>query len=313
MKAPPVKLKGLNVNLYNVIFSLFISLTKQTMKHLKVFLLFILVFSLSATVYAAQLTDIAGHHNETAIQYLYDNGIISGYPDGSFKPDNTLNRAELMKIVILGGKFDPDATVYKNCFPDVHEEWFAKYICFAKDKNWIEGYPDGTFKPGNPVIKAEAIKMMLGVFYVVIQDATANPFIDVNKDEWYGNYINTAKNWGILEETDLYNPGAEITRGQVSQNIYLLIKAEQERYKTAANRWLCEIGFIKGYTSQTDWAIVAPILKEKIAEQGFPTEDDAILNTISDRNPINIWGETTPTKEEICSSEQLQTIEAMNQ
>jgi len=166
--------------------------------------------------------------NAEAISFLKSANIISGYSDGSFKPENPLNRAELLKIVVNGalptGEGDKiDVAKYKNCFPDVKEEWFAKYVCLAKEKGWVSGYPDGTFKPSNNINKVEAMKMLLGIFEIPLATPKTKPFSDVNMDDWFSKYITTAKNLGILEETGkVYSPSALTTRGGISENIYRL-------------------------------------------------------------------------------------------
>ncbi len=165
-----------------------------------------------------------GDKHSIAIGYLKENGIVSGYPDGSYKPLSTLNRAELMKILVEGVGHSPSADAYKNCFPDVKEEWFAKYVCFAKVKGWVGGYLDGNFRPAKSVSKAEAIKMILEAFAVDLEIPEANVYSDVKMGEWFGGYVYTAKNLGILEEDgSFYRPNADILRGQVSENIYRLL------------------------------------------------------------------------------------------
>ncbi len=162
--------------------------------------------------------------NATAIAYLKENKIIGGYPDGSFKPLKNLNRAELMKILVEGAGYTPDANQYKNCFPDVKEDWYAKYVCFAKEKNWVTGYKDGKFKPTNNVNKAEAIKMLLETFAIATGTPSRDPYIDVKTTDWFGKYINAAKNLGFLEEaSNYYHPEDPMSRGTVSQNIYRLL------------------------------------------------------------------------------------------
>jgi len=159
-----------------------------------------------------------------AIQYLKDKEIISGYEDGTFRPDNPLNRAELLKILVEGTGVSPDLASYNNCFPDVGNEWFASYICYAKANKWISGYPDGTFKPANFVNKAEAIKMLLEIYNEPLYSASLAPYDDVFSGTWFANYIYTAKTKGLLEETgNLYYPSNNITRGEISENIYRLL------------------------------------------------------------------------------------------
>lgn len=166
-----------------------------------------------------------GDDNAEAISFLETNGIVSGYPDGSFKPNNPLNRAELMKILVEGAGYNPDADEYKNCFPDVTYDWYAKYVCFAEERGWVEGYDDGFFKPENYVNKVEAIKMILEVLDIDLETASAEVYTDVEMGQWYTNYINTAYEWGLLEEDadSYYYPGHEITRGSVSENLYRLL------------------------------------------------------------------------------------------
>jgi len=101
--------------------------------------------------------------NADAIQYLKTQGVIQGYPDGNYRPSGEINRAEFAKIVI--------GSLYsnlkgQNCFPDVKNEWYAPYVCEAKAKGIIEGYPDGTFKPENTINFSEAAKVMVNAYNV---------------------------------------------------------------------------------------------------------------------------------------------------
>lgn len=166
-----------------------------------------------------------GDNNAEAISYLKTNDVVGGYPDGTFKPNNPLNRAELIKILVEGAGYDPSEEDYNSCFPDVEYEWYAKYICFAEEQNWIDGYSDGTFKPENYVNKAEAMKMMVEIFYLEKLEAEQKVYDDVDLELWYTDYINTAYEWGLLEEDadTYYYPAHEITRGGVSENIYRLM------------------------------------------------------------------------------------------
>jgi Trypsin-like peptidase domain/S-layer homology domain len=166
------------------------------------------------------------HPNYAAIEYLKQNKIIGGYPDGTFRPEGEITRAELMKILALSSGSTPDPEQYNNCFPDVADDWYAKYVCYGKEQGWVEGYPDGTFQPGNQVVKAEAIKMVLNTQGVIVEQIVAeNPFSDVSQDAWFAKYVITAKNLGILEEEGiLYKPADNATRSGVSENIYRVVK-----------------------------------------------------------------------------------------
>ncbi len=104
--------------------------------------------------------DVSGDHlNKDAIEYLTEQGVIEGYPDGTYKPTQTINRAEFTKI-LMEAKKDVSEMTDRNCFPDVNNEWFAPYVCEAKAEGLIEGYPDGTFKPGDDIDFTEAAKII---------------------------------------------------------------------------------------------------------------------------------------------------------
>ncbi len=190
------------------------------------------VFQIAGTSFAAAgLSDIAGHKYQTAIEYLYKNKIISGYSDGTFKADIKINRAELLKILVGGAGFtDPDAAKYKNCFPDVKTQWYAKYVCFAKEKNWVKGYEGGLFKPEQPSTKVEAIKMLMHSQGFPITDKTTAQSIysDVDFKQWFGPYMFVAEAMQIVDIAGAkYGPMDFITRGEISNNIYramLIIK-----------------------------------------------------------------------------------------
>jgi hypothetical protein len=100
-----------------------------------------------------------------------DKGIVSGI-SGEFKPDLSITRAETLKILLVAAGFnDINQNFSANytskpgwtfvSFPDaLIGEWYAKYVAYAKDKNVIGGYSDGTFRPGNSITRAEVAKIV---------------------------------------------------------------------------------------------------------------------------------------------------------
>ena len=124
---------------------------------------------------------------------LVDRGVIGGYPDGTIKEENGMNRAELMKIVVLAVTTEPDATVYNNCYTDVTDQWFAPYVCYATEQGWIEGYADGSFAPGGTANNAEVLKMILNTNGIEV-DAAAEG------EEWYSPYVNEGEALGLFTE-----------------------------------------------------------------------------------------------------------------
>ena len=84
-------------------------------------------------------------------------GIINGYPDGTFRPDAPITRAEFAAIA---ARFDETATRGTTTFTDVYGHWAADEIAKAYGNDWIKGYPDGTFRPDRNITRAEAMALI---------------------------------------------------------------------------------------------------------------------------------------------------------
>jgi len=92
-----------------------------------------------------------------AVKYLAEMGILQGYPDGAFKPEQGITRAEFITVVSRFNNLVPD----ESSFSDVPEShWAHGYIAIAYNREWIIGYPDGSFKPNNKITRAEAITII---------------------------------------------------------------------------------------------------------------------------------------------------------
>ena len=146
-----------------------------------------------------------------AVLKIAEKGIISGYDDGSFKPDLQINRAEFLKILVEATK-DPGVTFDgKNCFPDVKSEWFAPYVCYAKARGWVNGYGDGTFKPANPVNRAEALKMLANAYGWEVVNVGG---------EWYSQFVNAALSKNVLLPAEAKDYGNAQNRGFIAEMIW---------------------------------------------------------------------------------------------
>ncbi len=146
-----------------------------------------------------------------AIEYLKQQGIIKGYDDKTFKPDNTINRAEFLKIVVGSIMKDPQG---KDCFVDVKDEWFAKYVCAAKEKKIIEGYSDGTFKPGQNINFAEASKIVAKSFALKEGENSKN-------DPWFRKYVQPLEEKMAIPVSIDY-PEKKMTRSEMAEMAWRL-------------------------------------------------------------------------------------------
>ena len=113
---------------------------------------------------AAAPEDVVGTDYKDAVVRLVALGIIDGFEDGTYRPDEQVTRAQFAKIVVASLGVGEAAQYAKGAtkFADVPaDHWATGYINVAVDMGVIAGYPDGTFKPENQVTFAEAIKMIV--------------------------------------------------------------------------------------------------------------------------------------------------------
>ena len=166
----------------------------------------------------ANLTDIDGYRFYDSINYLYTTGIVSGYPDDTFRPGKMINRAELTKMVVEGIYFGPFDEYADDCFSDVNEDdWFSPYVCFAKEEGLLDGYPDGSFGPANDITQPEALKIIYNSLGEMIPDSGG---------EWYDRYLNYSEDIGMFYFNSNSPAGYQVKRGEIAYFINWLINAD---------------------------------------------------------------------------------------
>lgn len=118
-----------------------------------------LLFTL-ASLTTASVTDISGHWARETIEKWTSSGLASGYPDGSFRPDNRISRAEFVTLVNKAfNKQDREAT---SEFSDVAPaDWYYREVASGQAAGYISGYPDSTFGPGNPISRQEVASIIV--------------------------------------------------------------------------------------------------------------------------------------------------------
>ncbi len=91
-----------------------------------------------------------------------DLDIVSGYDDGTFRPNSEVTRAEALKIILVAGGITEFASVVPN-FEDVDTvaDWYSKYTAYAKLSGLISGYTDGTFRGNQSITRAEVCKIVV--------------------------------------------------------------------------------------------------------------------------------------------------------
>ena len=136
------------------------------MKNLKKILALVLAFACAFTMFAgAAFTDQADIKVENeVVDTLIELGVINGYTDGSFKPNDTVTRAEMAKMIYVLRTGNSDASAYNNdktSFTDVNGHWAAGFIKYCQSVGIIAGQSATKFAPDQTVTAQEAAKMLL--------------------------------------------------------------------------------------------------------------------------------------------------------
>lgn len=169
---------------------------------------FFLFLFLSLTEAAVRLSDIRGHQYEDSIKYLVEHGIVKWYDDGTFWPDRPVSRAEFMKIAAWASMGSGVLGSGSNCFDDVkRNDRFAPYVCYARERWIVKGFPGNLFKPNQNVSIAEALKMGLHSFEQPVKEGEGS--------QWYQPYMDFVHNNSIFSKYALY-PDRAMTRGQMA-------------------------------------------------------------------------------------------------
>lgn len=109
---------------------------------------------------AALPADAQGRWSTEAVRNLLVQGIIEGYPDGTFKPENKITRAEYATIVYKMLKNQGSLGSSKKSFSDISGHWASAEIQTLAGNGFIQGYPDGTFKPESQITRAESATLL---------------------------------------------------------------------------------------------------------------------------------------------------------
>ena len=162
----------------------------------------------------------------TAVSTLSSMGIITGYPDGTFRPNAAITRAEFAAIA---ARFDHDGDKTAAKFSDIATHWAKDEISIAYNNGWITGYPDGTFGPQRDITRAETMTLVNRVlnrqpeteddllpnmtvwtdnanpnawYYLAVQEATNSHYYKFKTNSKYEKWteLRETRDWTLLEK-----------------------------------------------------------------------------------------------------------------
>lgn len=176
---------------------------------------------LTQVVFAAEFSDTKVAFSDIdenywayeSVEKLVNAGVISGYPDGTFIPEGYITRAELVKIVNLIYSFTEKAE--STDLTDVKsDDWFYENVLIAQSSGYINGYPDGTFKPNDFVTRQELCKIIDSINKLVNL-----PYDKAVADEvspWAVDYVNkvVSNRIMLLDEFNNFRAVEKATRAE---------------------------------------------------------------------------------------------------
>lgn len=248
---------------------------------------FIIVGSLTVSA-----SDITGHIYEDAVKMLSDFEIMQGYPDGTFRPDNSITRAEFAALVVRFAGMEESVNGYygPNIFTDVSQsDWYSEYVAFCKSMGYIDGYDDGRFGGSDNITSKQAVKIILSVLgYKNIAESSGG---------YPDGYLKIAYQNNILKGISANDTGA--TRGEIARLLVNALdsKIADETYTTGSKEYyildtthLENLGYVK-YTGYVD------AVYSLSAENGLSvdSEDEIIISgnkylLLSKSDPSEFFG-----------------------
>lgn len=207
----------------------------------------------------------ADHFATNAIQYLLARGVMKGYADNSFRPNNEINRAEFAKTISSGFMLKDEAQSTKLPFKDVRaSDWFYPTVRMVYNAGIVKGYATGDYKPSRFIQRDEAVKMM-AIMDAAVSLRAENPTLsfasavtkaegvitkrwndwlqahpgysyvilrDVSVKSWYAKYFLYAAEEGYvtgrtIDGEKIFAPANTITRGEAATLIARIIDANK--------------------------------------------------------------------------------------
>lgn len=180
-----------------------------------------MVLSLFTTAFAGTtLKDVEGTKYEAAVSALVELGVVNGYKDDTYRAENVITRAELAKLLVIASGLEGAADLNKGGtkFTDVaSDHWATGFINVATQYGYVNGYPDGTFKPDDTVTYAEAVTMAIRVLgYKSVVES---------RGTWPTNYIAKATELKALKDINYVSYSDGAIRGDMAILIWNILRA----------------------------------------------------------------------------------------
>ena len=197
----------------------------------------LIVFNLDTSAAAASsgsvpYTDVkADDPNRAFINYTYHQGLITGFPDGTFRPNDGITRAQAAVVMVKTANLQVpvQAATFFRDVPATH--WANAYISAAAEAGYLKGFPDGTFRPDEKLTRAQGISLIMRL--CTLSDRAELPALkDLTPEHWAAGDIGTAialDMIGLSTEKQYVYPQADMTRAVLARALAILLTNDPGR------------------------------------------------------------------------------------
>ena len=188
---------------------------------------------------AQRFTDVQlGDIYSPYINYLTGQGIISGFPDGSFHPYEGLTRAQVAALIVKSAGLQVQAGE-ESSFSDVpSSHWAAGSIAAGARAGYLKGFPDGSFRPDEKLTRAQGITLAL-IISNQVMEAPALPVLeDVNNQHWAAQSIAiglAAEMVAPSADKKLFYPDAEFSRADMARSLAIVLTRDPQLNQRTLN------------------------------------------------------------------------------
>jgi hypothetical protein len=181
------------------------------MKKLTSLILVLALLVGSMSISFAAPSDVTDEDQIEAIDVLTALGVVDGYPDGTYKPENVVTRAEMAKLIVTQLGYANLVSEQTVSFSDVNGHWASGYIELCADLGIVKGYTDGTFKPDDTITYNEAATIVVRALGYTDEVLTGS---------WPANYMAKATAEDIFDDVDFDDANDGATRGNIAVMLF---------------------------------------------------------------------------------------------
>ncbi len=158
------------------------------------------------------------------VREVYSRNIMTGYQDGTFRPQNPITRAEFVKTILSASDISMTYPLdqYNANFSDIEgQEWYSPYVNSAASHAIVEGFSDNTFRPNASITRAEAMQVLYNLNLLYIEPSMEPPFTDISANDWHYDAVQQMWYYDIVsgKNATTFAPNDLLTRAEAAKII----------------------------------------------------------------------------------------------